>query len=195
MSTIGCIHWPCRHGGERDSAAQIGGKLSPASEQQDKKDCFHVHIVFGGDIQRPGWSAEVTELPRRGDVIEQAEPSSPRKRLLVALFQGVCLVPVFLTDTCVCAWENSVENLQNSMDECQMRWNVSDVCERTGSLGKLRRPSASRRAMTNISPCQSVDIRSRVIFLLSFSIRCQLMVQTGRKPSLKAKLTSVAQVC
>lgn len=28
-----------------------------------------------------------------------------------------------------------MENLQNSMDECQMRWNVSDVCERTSSSG------------------------------------------------------------
>lgn len=44
-------------------------------------------------------------------------------------------MPVFLTGTCLCAWENSVENLQNSMDECQMRWNVSDVCEWTSSSG------------------------------------------------------------
>lgn len=28
-----------------------------------------------------------------------------------------------------------MENLQNSMDECQMRWNVSDVCEWTSSSG------------------------------------------------------------
>lgn len=28
-----------------------------------------------------------------------------------------------------------MENLQNSMDECQMRWNVSDVCEWTSSWG------------------------------------------------------------
>lgn len=44
-------------------------------------------------------------------------------------------MPVFLTGTCICAWENSEENLQNSMDECQMRWNVSDVCEQTSFSG------------------------------------------------------------
>lgn len=49
-------------------------------------------------------------------------------------------MPVFLTGTCVCAWENSEESLQNSMDECQVRWNVSDVCERTSSSGSYMVP-------------------------------------------------------
>lgn len=146
----------------------------PPASAHDKKDCPHVRLVFGGAIAARR-SAEVTAPPRRGDLTNQVEPNAPWKCFPVASFQGVCLVPVFLTGTCVCAWENSVENLQNSMDECQMRWNVSDVCERTGSLGKLRRPCASPEGRDPTSRHVSAPLfRSQVVFLPSLFIRWRI---------------------
>ena len=47
MSTIGCIHWPYQHRGERDSA-QIYDKLSPISSA-NKKIFSHIHTNVPGD--------------------------------------------------------------------------------------------------------------------------------------------------